>query len=117
VISLKKYILFTLLLSFFSCMNPNKDVDIPENVIPPQEMASIFKDIHLTDAFLLRKKLKVNKNYLEINSYYKEIYAKHGYSRAKIDSSLSFYSKYPELLSSIYDLVLIDLSKMEDTIK
>lgn len=100
----------------FSCFNPNKDVDIPEGIIPPGEMALIFRDIHLTDALISRKRLNINKNYLKINSYYKDIYEKHGYSRAVIDSSLNFYSSYPELMDVVYDQVLIELSKMEDTV-
>lgn len=100
----------------FSCANPAKTIDIPDGIIPPDKMGLIFKDIHLTDALLTRKKLRVNRDIIEINNYYLAIYEKYGYDRASIDSSLKFYSFYPEVLEDIYGQILIELSKMEDTI-
>ena len=107
-----------ILLSFlflFSCNK--KEVKIPDSIIPPDEMAAIFRDIHLTDAVLSRKRLNINKDYLIIEEYYNNIYQKHGYDRIKIDSSLLFYSEHPDFLKNIYEKVIVDLNKTEDTVK
>ena len=111
-----KHIIILLLGLLLACSNSDKKIKIPEGIIPPEEMAQIFRDIHLTDALLSRKRFRINTDFTDINSYYKDIYEKHGYSRAYFDSSLKFYTDHPYVLDAMYEQVLTELSIMVDTV-
>jgi len=103
------------LLLLTSCVQPPRE-KVPANIINPDDMVKIYRDIHLTDAYIANQKLRINIDYIKINGYYNSITEKYGYSRTKIDSSMNYYSHHPELMNEIYDIVLTDLSKMEDTV-
>jgi uncharacterized protein DUF4296 len=101
----------------------NKANNSPENIIPKGKMIELLTDIHIFDAVMSEKKYNTKKHEYQIEGYYSYLYEKHGYTRAQIDSSISFYSRDPEEYSKMYDDVLEKLSTIQsyyekkDTIK
>lgn len=87
--------------------------NIPEDIIERDKMVDILTDIHLSDAVLTTKKYQTSKHEYQIQGYYTYLYEKHGYTRAEIDSSIAFYSKYPNAYSELYDDVLEKLSTIQ----
>ncbi len=101
-----------ILLSLFSSCNQNK-MKIPDGVLTPQEMVPLLVDIHLVDGILHQQKTIRQVKEDSAFNYYPSILKKHGLNRAMFDSTIMFYSQYPEDFSKIYDEVLEKLSKME----
>jgi len=102
-------LLFMLLI--FSCNNSK--MKIPEGILKPSELAPLLVDIHLIDGILHQQKMIREDKEDSAFNYYPAILKKHGISRMMFDSTILFYTQYPEEFSKIYDEVLEDLSKME----
>ncbi len=76
-------------------------------------MAAVLTDIHLAEAVLAKKQMdgKPAQELAEI--YYDSLFAKYNITRSMFDSSLVFYSRYPEAFNEIYSVVIKNLSKIE----
>ncbi len=109
---LRTIIVGTFLLSLTFCSD-NKS---KQKNIPADELTTILVDIHLAEGInsvnAIRKRYKLNKKGL-----YEMVMEKHGYSKAAVDSTLSFYlENKPEKLQAIYDKVMEELSRIEGQI-
>jgi len=102
-------LLFMLLI--ISCNNSK--MKIPDGILKPNELAPLLVDIHLIDGLLHQQKMIRKDKEDSAFNYYPAILKKHGISRMMFDSTILFYTQYPEEFSKIYDEVLEDLSKME----
>lgn len=79
------------------------------SAIPPAKLEAVLYDYHLAQVIV--GDLPSNQRYTK-DLYFDYIYAKHGVTKAEIDSSLAYYSRYPEGLSEIY-ISLSDRIKAE----
>lgn len=79
---------------FASCM-----VEVPSDVIQPEEMESLLYDYHLMQA--LAGELSPNEKYKR-KQYEQYVFDKHGVSEAEMDSSLVWYMRHPKELEAIY---------------
>lgn len=68
-------------------------------VISPAKLEAVLYDYHLAQVVV--GDLPSNQRYTK-DLYFDYVYAKHGVTKAEIDSSLAYYSRYPEGLSEIY---------------
>jgi len=106
-----KYILFILSIIIISSSCSNK-LENPEIIISADSMAIILADVHLADATLsvmMNKKEKYN----DIESYYNSVLQKYNISRARLDSSISYYSSRGDEFEKIYEDVMFILSNKE----
>ncbi len=105
-----KYILLILsaIVIFSSC---STKVENPEIIISADSMAIILADVHLADATL--SVMMNKKNYTKVDSYYKSVLQKYNISRARLDSSISYYSSKGKEFEKIYEDVMFILSKQE----
>jgi len=122
---MKFYLLFLsiLFIILFSQCNSEQSIDIPEDILKPDSMEVILRDLHIADATLMNTQPD-NKEYkYRSDIYYAQILRKHNISRAEFDSSIMFYARYPLLFEKIYDKVLAEMNRMygemsdKDTIK
>lgn len=88
-------------------------MQIPEGILQPEELVPLLVDIHLIDGILHQEKMIRQEKEDSAYFYYANILTKHGISRPLFDSTIFFYSQYPDAFSKIYDDVLAELSKME----
>ena len=105
-----KYLLFILsvIVIFSSCSN---GVENPEIIISADSMAIILADVHLADATL--SVMMNRKKYTEIDSYYNSVLQKYNITRARLDSSISYYSSRGKEFEKIYEDVMFILSQKE----
>ena len=101
------YTLFSILIS--SCSSDS--VSIPDEIIQPDKLAPLLVDMHKADA-----EKQVNRLYYPDSTRmdtvnYAVIFTKHSVSRAIYDSSMSFYTKHPEIFDGIYDKVMESLNQ------
>jgi len=86
-------------------------IENPEIVIPADSMAIILADVHLADATL--SVIMNKKRFTKIDNYYYSVLKKHNISRARLDSSISYYSSRGEEFEKIYENVMFILSEKE----
>ena len=108
---MKKLFLISLCTLFFACSE--KQVEkIPGNVLTKEKMAEVLVDVHL-----LESSMNLNPDVATVGSAPMEVGAdvlkKNGITKQQYDESIDFYTKHPELLGGIYELVLNTLSKMQ----
>jgi hypothetical protein len=112
----KKILLpFLLLIIIFSC-NSNR-MKVPDYVVDEDKLVPLLVDIHLTDALLNKERKPQKEKYDKALMMYPSVLLKHNINRADFDSTIRFYSKYPEEFALIYDEVLRELSMREGDIQ
>ena len=80
-------------------------------VIPQDTMAIVLADLHIADATL--NVMMNTEKFSEIDDYYFSVLKKHDISRARFDSSVTFYSRQPELYGKVYEDVMLIISQEE----
>lgn len=90
-----------------------KQADIPKGVIKPEKFSDVLVDIRLAEGSyrVLSQNGLVSSEY--VDSCYQVVYATHKIEAWQMDSSMSFYSRHPDLFHKIFDMVddkLTDIS-------
>jgi|SRR5450631_2700460 Domain of unknown function (DUF4296) len=102
---------FLLLLFFSSCSNRT---GIPGDIIPPDSMRKIMKDIIEADQYstqfiardsMKRDKVKASQDLMEV------IFKIHHTTRAEFKTSLNFYESRPDLNKKIFDSLMADANR------
>jgi hypothetical protein len=117
--SMKKFTGFFLFLALtvlllLSCNNNSSE--LPEYVLDQETMAMVLTDIHLIEASLQKKQNKGLLAFDLAEIYYDTLVRKYSITRLQIDSSMVYYSRYPEIYDAIYTNVITNLSKKENEI-
>ena len=88
---------------------------IPKDIIQPEEMAEVLRDIHLTDAYVANLG-NTDTGRITAAAYYKGIYKKYGIDSALYNKSLFYYQGDPRALDKVYTFVLTDLNARKSVI-
>lgn len=108
-----KYYIY--LLSLFLLINScreNETTEIPAGVFPPDSMALIMADIHITEAILQQKGYQ--PELLDYKSaQIQKTLLKNGADPARFNRSYEYYLSVPETFSGIYDHVISEISRRE----
>jgi hypothetical protein len=76
-------------------------------------MVNVLVDIHIADEIGVLKYTLDTEIDLDSAKIYGWVFKKHGITKSDFDSSLSYYSKEPDILNNIYNKVIANLSKKE----
>lgn len=108
---MKNIILF---ISFvFVLLACNKAGDkIPSDILTKEKMILILADRYLAQAHFNLQRGK-DKSTTPLESYYNHIYKIHSTTEEEFNKSFEYYMQHPELLSSVYEEVITELSKRE----
>lgn len=109
------FFLFTVVVLFMVCSCNKKTVKIPEGILTKQELIPVLVDIHLAQAVVGINQFSDTARY-NVNEYALAVFKMHHITKAKYDSSLSFYATYPDLLDEIYQEVINELSKKQSEV-
>ena len=82
----------------------------PSDVLAPDEMKAVLKDIHLADAYLSTLSDTLQIKVLS-GKLYKNVFTKHHTSLNEFNASLAFYAGKPTVLDSMYKQIYDDLNK------
>ncbi|MBK9477528.1 MAG: DUF4296 domain-containing protein [Bacteroidetes bacterium] len=109
---IKKYLL---VFSFFGLANSCSSTsdNLPGNLIVKDSMITVLIDIHIADAAANLSNFNQQELPPDKEKLFREVYSKHGLTKAKFDSSFIFYTQHPELFEKIYEEVIIGLSKRQ----
>ena len=104
------YLLLVSAIIIASCQN--KEVEIPNNILPKDTMAVILTKMQLIEASVSTRIIKTNEQKKGL-AFYAQVFQEHNTTKENYDESYRFYSTHPLLLEEIYELVLIKLSTMQ----
>lgn len=99
------------ILLLLSC--DQKKMQVPENMMQPEELVPLLVELHLADGYLHNLKITQYQKRDTAFYLYPGILKKYEVSRPQLDSTILFYGKHPDEFSKLYDKVLEELSKME----
>jgi hypothetical protein len=94
-----------------SCRNNNK-IEIPKDVLCQDTMVEVLTDIHLVKA---SQQLGIAMDTADTNKItpFEYVWKKHHITEAEYKKSLDFYTRNSNVLDSIYENVLNNLSKQK----
>lgn len=108
-----KWLLFFFLSLAVACTNEVRVVPIPENVLPPDSMVAVLRDLHLMES-------GINGHFFQSNNISSDravlreiVFKKHKIESAVFLRSVEFYSANPEHFDAVYEKVIIELSKLQ----
>ena len=107
------------LLIFLSCLfMASCHIRTNDNHLSPAKMGRIILDIQLAESYstiIGRDSIyKGNeKNLDSLARFYKEILAHHKVSQQEFSSSLDWYRTHPEMLDSVYNSIIPEITKMQ----
>jgi len=113
---MKYFFLFIIIFLAFSACNiekKEKQDQVPEYIIPPEQMDDVLVDIHIVEGALKYKRGIGEKYKLYSNQYFDHVFMKYNISKKQFDKSLEYYYKHEKLLDEIYQSVLEQIEKIE----
>jgi hypothetical protein len=100
-----------LLLTVLSCNQQKSSVTVPADVLSPDSMVQVLSDIHLAEAEATLHPYSDSLGIINLPAYYKYIFNNHKLDTAMFNRSMNFYLSNPELLNTVYNGILDELSK------
>jgi hypothetical protein len=111
--SFRQIIAFFLLLVIASCSDNKPLPSIPGDVLNPDSMSIILRDLHLMDS-------GVNGHFFQSNNITSDksklrnlVFEKHRVKAEYFFKSMDYYTANPERLDTVYQKVIVELSKMQ----
>ena len=113
------FLVFILFLGFSACKVEKKEKQdqVPEYIISPEQMDEVLVDIHIAEAALKYKRGRGEKFKLYSNQYFDHVFKKHNISKKQFEESLEYYYKHEKQLDDIYKNVLKELERIKKEIK
>lgn len=105
----KNILLIFSFILFYSCSINSSDNEI----INEDKFIDVLVDIHLADATLVVKGLKINTDSTKIRLFYNDVLVKHNVTQKQIENTLLLYSEDPRDFEKIYEKVSEKIVKLE----
>ena len=100
------------LISITSCKR--NEVEIPADLLQPDEMKNLLIDMHLIEA--QRSNQSILFDTLGAGDYYKKAYEKHNLSGSEFKRNMEFYSRNPKFIIQTYQEVIDSLARWEKSL-
>lgn len=97
-------------LFIFSCSNSKQP---PTDIIPRDTLISVIVDMHIADVILLNPNVQSKISDISSNKLYQTVLNKYNITRERFNKSMDYYANNPEVLDSIYDIVIERLNLIE----
>lgn len=110
------YIL-TITILFASCADDPTKVKIKKKAMEREKFVKILADIHMMDAITNQSGYFRKYEPEDSIDLYSSIFDKYGVSKAEFDSTVSVYSKKPDLYLNLYDDVIFELNFRLDSLR
>lgn len=106
------FIVSIILLSLLGCEQnkPGKELIPPETLVPVLVDMHLLYSIQSSNAY---RDLSRKVDSIDTHSY---IFEKHHIDQAQFDSTIAWYSRHPKLFTDIYDQVVMQLSRLSDSL-
>jgi len=111
-----KYISFVLLLVLFSCASDGYN-KTPENMISEEKFIDLMVEMHLIEANINQRFVKLVDSTDTSFGYYRYLFDKYEVKKVDFDSTFNYYSRNPDKLDMVYDQVQERLKAMADDLQ
>lgn len=109
-------IIFFILIILASCSDDPTKVR-NKDTIEREKFIKILADIHTMDALTNNSKYFRKFDANDSVDLYGSIFDKYGVTKAEFDTTVSIYTKQPDIYMEIYDEVILELNYRLDTLK
>jgi len=109
---INKTLLFSVCLLFVACI-PKRKESLPANILPVYQMAKLMVDIQLFESSTNTNIAPADTLKNKQNTPFVEILKKHHITAKRYNENFDYYTVHLDSLDKVYELVLIDLSKMK----
>ena len=106
------FILPFLAFSLIACQGKNNE-NPPAVVVPKDSLIQLLKDIHTVDAASKQNFIPNNAENLYKYKEFKFVLEKHGVSKARFDSTLSYYSSNASEFETLYEDLIKSMKEDE----
>lgn len=110
---MRKFFLICLVLFHIVACNkdkPGKDIIIPETLVP------VLVDLHLLYAIQSEPTFRTIALQFDSVETYTYVFDKHDVTKVEFDSTIAWYTRHPTLFTGIYDEVVMQLTRIFDSI-
>ena len=106
------FIISIILISLLGCEQnrPGKEL------IPPETLVPVIVDMHLLYSIQSSTVFRELSREVDSIDTYSYIFEKHDINRIQFDSTIAWYSRHPDLFTNIYDQVVMQLSRISDSL-
>lgn len=108
----KKITLFSVCLLIVACISKKKE-QLPATILPVFQMAKLMVDIQLLESSTNTNIAPTDTIKNKQNAPFVEILQKHHITTKQYNENFDYYTAHLDSLDKVYELVLIDLSKMK----
>ena len=102
------YILIPILSVLYSCGN--------SYILDPDTLEDVLVDVHLAEGLMLQNSHKFTSPQQKVDLF-NSVYNKYGIDKARLDSTMIYYSDDPTLLSEVYEKVYDRIEKIAKTVE
>jgi hypothetical protein len=113
---MRNFIFFLLFFCcFYSCKN--KQIEIPEGLIPRDTLVQIFTELHLMEGLYIHGAINEYDSVKNVEAYRLWIYEKFNIDKKKFEETYDFYIQLPQLLDEMLVEVISGLEKIKDEVQ
>ena len=109
-----KLLILALVYSAFMTSCKRNEVEIPSDILKPEQMKNLLIDIHLIEA--QRSNQSILFDSLGAGDYYKKAYEKHNLNGDEFKRNMEFYSRNPKYIIETYKEVIDSLDRWEKSL-
>lgn len=102
--------IFFFSLALFSC--GRKEEGFPSEIISPDTMSKILTELHLAQSAIAVNAVNDSSSY-RMNDYQQFILEKYKIAKPKFLKSVEYYTSNPEVLTAVYDSVILELTRLQ----
>ena len=110
---MRKFLFFSLALITIAACNSDKP---GKDIIQPEIMVPVLIDLHMVYAIQAEPTFREISRKVDTIDTHSYVYKKHNIPRVEFDSSIAWYSRHPGLFSTIYDEVVMKLTRLSDSL-
>jgi hypothetical protein len=92
-----------------SCTLKPKAPEVPASLIPQDSMVLVLHDLAIIESHVQQKYIQLERYSKILRMSGDSLLSQYNITRTRYEESIMYYSKNPEILSAIYDSVLVRL--------
>jgi hypothetical protein len=99
-----------------ACVGKGKNTP-PKNLIPEDKFVDLMVEVHLIEASINQRFVKLVDSTDQSLSYYRFLFEKEGVAKADFDSTFAYYTRHPKMMNNVYEQVQIRLKAMAEDLQ
>lgn len=106
-------IIFIVSFGLFSCTHELEIIEVPKDLIPPEQFQPVLKDIMYLESHTRTQFNNVNDFYKILPKSANVIFESHGIDSLRYYNSMQYYVKKQELLIEMYQAILDEIQEKD----